>query len=174
MSTEPETTKIPFVHAHTAAAEQLSDELRAMQERIPNLVLPTSPDDGRRLARAASVPQGCVLQTATMIENHPPLVRNGAPDAAELRDLIAYANAYEGVANHLEVLASFVRLSAKTARNKAGSATLMTYAIGQRLAKRPETAYLAPFVEMIRHALGRRKKKKSTQATGGDEAPPSE
>lgn len=167
MSEQPEATEGPFVNPHTAASQELIVELRSMRERVPKLVIPTSRDANRRLARAASVPEGCVLQTASMIENHQELVRNGAPDADEMRDLIAYAKAYEGFANELEVLMIHVRHSVKAARNKAGSETLMTYAIGQRLAKRPETAYLQPLVDIMRRALGRRKKKRA-QAPADD------
>jgi hypothetical protein len=45
------------------------------------------------------------------------------------------------------------------AKNEAGSNALTTYALAKRLAKRPETAALAPHVEDMRLALGARGRK---------------
>jgi hypothetical protein len=71
-----------------------------------------------------------------------------------------YADAYDPVADELEAMAHFIRHSVRVARNEAGSSALTTYALAKRLAKRPETAALAPHVEDIRIALG-------TRARGG-------
>ena len=172
MSTEPETTDLPFVNVHTAAAQELIATVRALRERIPNLVIPTSPDDGRRMARAASVPDQCVVNAASKIANTPPLARNGAPKPEKLLDLSAYALAYVSVADELEGLASLIRHSARAARAEAGNETLTTVALAERLAKRPETAYLLPWVEVMRRALARRRKK-AKQAPAND-APVSE
>jgi hypothetical protein len=67
-----------------------------------------------------------------------------------------YADAYDPVADELEAMAHFIRHSVRVARNEAGSSALTTYALAKRLAKRPETAALAPHVEDIRIALGTR------------------
>ena len=58
----------------------------------------------------------------------------------------------------MEAFAQFVRHSVTAARNKAGSEALTTYALAQRLAKRVETAHLAPYVADMRRALGRVRK----------------
>jgi len=50
------------------------------------------------------------------------------------------------------------------ARNAVGSNALLTYAVAQRLAKRPETAALAPHVADMKSALGARRKAKTKPA----------
>jgi hypothetical protein len=84
---------------------------------------------------------------------------------AEVRDLVSYADAYDPLADELEAFAQFLRHSVKAARNLAGSEALTTYSLAQRPAKQPRTAHLAPYVDDMRHALGRVRK-----ASPGDEA----
>ncbi|HEX7678032.1 MAG TPA: hypothetical protein VF713_07915 [Thermoanaerobaculia bacterium] len=87
------------------------------------------------------------------IKNSEKLVAAGAADSDRIRDLMNYAEAYDSVADELEAMAGFVRHSVTVAKNTAGSYALTTYALAQRLAKRPETADLAPHVENMRNAL---------------------
>ena len=54
-------------------------------------------------------------------------------------------------------VAKFVRFSIAVAKNESGNAALTTYALAQRLSKRPETAHLAPHVAAMRRVLGRGK-----------------
>jgi hypothetical protein len=142
--------------SHADAAQVLVADVRAMRDRVPDLVIPDSPGATRKLVSAATVPPQFVELTAVAVTNSDTLVRKGGADAARLRDLLSYADAYEPFADELEALAQFVRHSVVTARHKAGSEALTTYAIAQRLAKLPETADLAPHVADMSRALGKR------------------
>ena len=159
---ENETT--PVMNVHAAAVQERIAEIRGMQSKIPNFVVPKSKDDNRKLVAAASVPRPFVQLTIVTTENSPALVLGGSAKPEEVRDLLTYADAYEPFAEELEAMAAFVRHSAKAARNKAGQNALMTYEVAKRLAKRPETAYLAPAVESMRHALPSRKRKAAKPA----------
>ena len=141
--------------SHAEAAQERLNELRRMQEQIPYFVTPTSARETTRLSNAASVPPEFVELTAVAVANQNALVRGDAATPAEVRDLMSYADAYSPVADRLEALAQFVRHSVTAARNKAGSEALTTYALAQRLAKRPQHADLAPHVADMRRALGR-------------------
>jgi hypothetical protein len=143
----------PSPAPHNDAAQLLIDQLRAMREQIPNFSFPASPKVGPALIRAASVPQPFVELTAVAVKNSPALVRGGGADPVRLRDLMTFAVAYAPFADELEALASFVRHSVTAAKNEAGSTALTTYALAQRLAKRPETADLAPHVHDMKRAL---------------------
>jgi len=146
-------------NAHTLAAQARIDEVRAMRQTIPNFVVPTSKSERRRLSFAASVPPEFVELTVVAVKNSPFLVRGGSPDAETVRDLLAFAESYAPLADELEALAGFIRYSIAAAKNKAGSDALTTYALTQRLAKRPESADLAPQAEAMSRALGRRRGK---------------
>jgi len=135
----------------------------AMRDRIPKFAIPAK-GDGRRLAPAASVPREFIELTAVAITTHTSLQRGGAMEPAESRDLVRYAAAYNPVADELEAMAHFVRHSVTAALNKVGSDALATYALAQRLSKRPETADLLPHVEDMRRALGRTRKGKAKPA----------
>ena len=139
---------------HSDAAQTRVEEIRALREKFPNFVIPTTKSERQRLSKAASVPSAFVELTAVAVKNSPLLVRGGAPAPDQTRDLMSYAEAYAPVADELEALATFIRHSVTVARNKAGSDALTTYALARRLAKRPEHAELVPHVDDMRRALG--------------------
>ena len=138
------------------SAQARVDEIRAMRQLIPNFVIPASTSATRSLITAASLPQKFMELAVVAVRNSAALVRGGGADPAQLRDLMSYAEAFGPVADELEALAQFIRHSVTTARNKAGSDALTTYALARRLAKRPETADLAPHVTDMRNALATR------------------
>ena len=150
--------------SYTDAAQALIAQTRAMRPQIPNFVIPTSRAEGSRLSNAASVPPEFVEMSAVAVHNNTPLVRGGALDPAQTRDLVSYADAFDPLADELEALVQFIRHSTLAARYKAGSEALTTYALAKVLAKRPETADLAPYVEDMRRALGRTRKPKPQPA----------
>ncbi|HEY0142629.1 MAG TPA: hypothetical protein VGF48_17150 [Thermoanaerobaculia bacterium] len=154
---ESKVTAVPAVNYRQVAQERL-DELRRWREQIPRFVMPESADALKRLSSAASVPAAFIEQTSIATANHRPLVIAESPTPDEVRELAAYSDAFDPLADELEALANFIRYSTKAARSKAGHAALNTYALATRLAKRPETAYLAPYVADMRRALGRGRK----------------
>ena len=161
--------------SHLDEAVALIDDIRAMKQRVPNFVVPESKAARQGLGRAASVPPQFIELTNLATRNNEELARGGNVGPAELRDLTEYADAFDPVADELEAMALFVRHSVRVARNKVGSSALMTYNMAQRLAKRPETASLAPHVQDMRIALGnprRKAKAKPAPATPGTSPAP--
>jgi hypothetical protein len=127
-------------------------------------VIPESKAVGQRLGLVASVPLAFINLVALAIRNNGELARGGNTGQPLMLDLASFAEAFAPLADELEAMALFVRHTVRTARNKAGSEALTTYALAQRLAKRPETAGLAPHVDDMRLALGnfgRKRKAKS-------------
>jgi hypothetical protein len=144
--------------SHTDAAQARLEELRQIRSLIPYMVIPESPKDRTRLNSAASVPPEFVELATVALANERSLVRGDGATPAEVRDRTSYAAAYGPFADELEAFAQFVRHSVTAARHQAGSESLTTYALAQRLAKRPRTAHLAPRVADMRRALGRVRK----------------
>src|SRR5258708_948969 len=157
--------------SYTDGAQACVEEIRAMRQRIPYFVIPASSDAHRRINAAASVPQQFVELAAVAVKNSVSLVRGDGAEPAQLRDLMSFAEAYAPLADELEAFAHFIRHSVKVARNKAGSDALTTYALARRLAKRPETAELAPHVDDMRNALGNRIRKAKAKQAPGTPAP---
>jgi hypothetical protein len=120
--------------------------------------MPGTADATQRLSNAASVSPEFIELTTMAVANHKPLVRAEGATPAQVRELVAYADSHGPLADELEALAQFVRYSATAARNAAGAEALLTYSMATRLAKRPATAYLAPYVADMRRALGRARK----------------
>src|SRR3954469_11174512 len=164
MSIENEVPVTTPATSHKDAAAAIIDEIRGLKDRIPRFVIPESRAARRRLARAASVPLQFIDLTSMATRNNEDLARGGNSGPDQIKDLTSYAEAYGPLADELEAMALFVRHSVRTAKNQAGSNALMTYAMAQRLAKRPETASLAPHVEDMRRALASpRRKAKAKQ-----------
>jgi len=154
---------IPQEQSHVDSAQARIEEIRAMRQKIPNLVIPASKSAGRRLARTASLPKEFVDLTAVAVKNNTTLVRPAGQDLAQDRDLITYAEAYAPVADELEALVHFIRHSIAAAKAKVGRSALTTYNVARELAKSPEMADLLPHVEDMGKALGRRRRKSKSQ-----------
>jgi len=151
----------PEASARAAAAQTIIAKVRALRDEVPDFTSAAFVGDGRLLAAAASVSPGFVERTNVAIANIPLLGREAVLDPAVSRDLMTFADAFAPLADELDALALYVRHSVASARHKAGSDALTTYALAQRLAKRSElAAELAPHVRDMRQALGRRRKAK--------------
>ena len=143
---------------HADAVQERVQELRRWREQIPRFLIPATSDATQRLSSAGSVTPAFVEQTNVAVANQTVLVRTEAATPAETRDMMAYAEAYEPLADELEALAHIVRHSVAFARNRAGNEALTRYALARRLAKLPENAALVPYVADMRRALGRMRK----------------
>ena len=152
-----ENTGVPTVtpNAHAEAAQERVSELRKWREQIPRFAIPETVDATKRLSAAASISSEFIELTNVAVANHGALVRAEAATPPEVRDLVAYADAYDPLADELEALAAFVRYSTIAARNAAGNEALTTYSLAQRLARLPQHAQLKPHVADMRRALGR-------------------
>ena len=165
------TNQIAVVVSHTEGAQELIDKIRALRDTVPNLIIPPSPTANQRLTSAATVSPDFVELTVTTTKNSPDLTRGGATDPDQVRDLLNYAEAYGAVAAELQAFLKFLNHSVWVAKNKAGRHALATYSLAKRLAKEPETSYLAPAAEAMRHKLGKRGRNKS-QAEPAPGTPP--
>jgi hypothetical protein len=143
---------------HAEAAQLRIEELRKWREQIPRFAIPETADATRKLSQAASVSPVFIELTNVAVANHIALVRADGTPAAEVRDLVAYGDAYIPLADELEALAQFLRYSAIAARNLAGTEALTTYSLAQRLAKQKRYAQLKPHVADMRRALGKQRK----------------
>jgi len=149
---------------YTTAAQQHVEQLRAMRATLPNFTLPETADARRRLAAVASLPPAFVEIVAMAIKNNPPL-EQGSPGADLIRERMAYAAAFEAVADEFEAMGHFLRHSITAARNQAGTAALTGYELAKRLAKQPGHAGLVEYVADMTRALGLRERAAKSKAT---------
>ena len=163
---EREAVLVPTVTPinHAEMAQQRVEELRTWREQIPHFAIPETVDATRRLSTAASVSPIFIELTNVGVANHTALVRTEGTPPAEIRDLVAYSDAYVPLADELEALAQFIRYSTTAARNLAGTEALTTYSLAQRLSKQKRYAHLKPHVADMRRALGKQRKPKPEEA----------
>ena len=151
-------------NTHAEAAQLRLEELRKWREQIPRFAIPETADATQKLSPAASVPPEFIELTNVAVANQTALVRGEGAPPAQVRDLVAYADAYDPLSDELEAVAHFLRHSTIAARNLAGTEALTTYALAQRLAKQKQYAHLRPHVADMRRALGRQRKPTLEQA----------
>ena len=143
------------------AAQALIEKVRALRQDVPNFTFPKPGSTTQSLSRCASVPSKLIYSAAAAVQNNPVLVRGGAADPDQLRDLIGFAEAFTAAADEVEQFGRFLRHTIAAAKNEAGAEALTTYALTQRLARRANTAYLKPVAELLRRDLGQKAKKSS-------------
>src|SRR5258706_16437091 len=103
---------------HSETAQTRLQELYAMREQIPNFVILV--DGARPLASVASLPPEFIELVSVATKNSAPLVRAGATNPDEARDVMSFADAYSPLADELEAMAQFVRHSIAAAKHKVG------------------------------------------------------
>jgi len=149
---------IAATNIYAEAAQLRLEELRKWREQIPRFAIPETADATQKLSPAASVPNVFIELTNVAVANQTALVRADGTPPAEIRDLVAYADAYAPVADGLEAEAHFLRHSTTAARNLAGTEALTTYSLAQRLSRQKRYAHLKPHVADMRRALGKQRK----------------
>jgi hypothetical protein len=164
MSTHEKVVSNVTPNPHFEAAQERLREVRKGRELIPNFVLPVSGKETQRLNSAASVSPQFVEASASAMANEKALER-AEVTPAEIRDLMAYADAYGPLADEYEAMGQFLRHSINAARNLAGSEALATYNNAKRLAKIPRYAGLAVYVADMRRALGKVRGKETPEQT---------
>jgi hypothetical protein len=166
-------TSTVTLFTHNETAQLRIDELRAWREQIPRFAVPETADARQKLSQAASVSPAFIELTNVGVANHTALGRTDGAPPAEIRDLVAYSDAYVPLADELEALAQFIRFSTTAARHLAGTEALTTYALAQRLSRQKRYAHLKPHVADMRRALGKQRKAKpeETPKTVTEEAP---
>jgi hypothetical protein len=160
----------PVVTNYREEAKLRLQQLREIREEVPHFAIPESRDARRRLSVAASIPSEFIELATVAVASQKGLARTDGASPAEVYDWVGYADAFAPLADELEALAQFVRYSVTVARNKAASESLTTYAVAQRLAKRPENGHLVPHVDDMRRALGDRFRKLSPKKAAAREA----
>lgn len=133
-------TAIPEVPTPNAAetARQIAQQVRATVETLPGLVFIT-PDERIRLAVSATVPDRFLEACAAAMDESTALSAVGKISAAQLRTIVATAQANLALADELERLARGVRDTVKVARAEAGTEALRVYSVARRL-NRPRDA----------------------------------
>jgi len=146
---------------HKETAHEVLEDLRALKQKIPNLVVPVTKGERRKLAPAAAVPADFVERMAVAVETDSRLVRGGGLTPQETRTMMSYVESFGPLADEMEALVGLIRHSITAARHKVAVEALITYSLARRLAERPEHADLIPHVADMRRALGPRGRRKT-------------
>jgi hypothetical protein len=146
-------------------AQEIIPLVAALEAAIPFFQMPRLDLNVGPLNARKGVPAPFVIAAALAVDNHEQLRAVAAMTAVELRDLLDFAQSYEGVANRLEALAAAARYVVALKRAEAGEEALQIYKATQVLTRFGRNTALSPRVREMRNALGLHKRKSSKPAT---------
>lgn len=147
--------------SQSAAAKAILDNLRGLREQIPGFVAAPAGRQAAVVTRAA-MPSSFLEAAAVAAESSDQLRTAGSLDPDDLRETIAFAAAFEAVADEAEAFARSMRYTIAVRRSKAAEDALQTYGIAKSLVRKPEAAALVPHVGEMKKSLGRGGARKAT------------
>ncbi|MCU1350598.1 MAG: hypothetical protein JWO56_3628 [Acidobacteria bacterium] len=140
-------------------AQEIIPLVAALEAAIPFFEMPRHDLNVGPLNARKGVPIAFVIAAALTLANHDPVRSAAGMSAVELRDLLDFAQSYEGVANRLEALAHAARYVVALKRAEAGEEALQIYKATQVLTRFGRNTALSPSLREMRNALGLHKRK---------------
>jgi hypothetical protein len=138
----------------------LVDKIRALRDEMPRFVSEV-PGEAQSLSAAASLPEAFIESASASIPKSPML--ENAPNAATLRDSVAFVMAYEAALTEAQGFTRAIEHTLRVAKATAGTSALDIYACAQRLAKRKDGAELVPHVADMQRKLKRGRRKATSE-----------
>jgi len=157
MTVIPETpTPPPTVH-DIAAAKILSD-VQTLVQNVRGFGFITR-GHRRRINPTATVPTEFLLAVAVALDASEKLRNTAEITGDQIRDVVAFCNAYEAAANDLMLKAVGLQDTVKTQRGSAGDVCLRVYRLSRDFNKGSDKELFFPHIENMKRALGRGRKK---------------
>jgi hypothetical protein len=148
------------VSPYEALSKKMIDGIRVLRADIPRFVA-EEPGEAQALAPLASVNEAFIESASASIPKS--LVLENAPDAATLRDSVAFVMAYEAALTEAQGFTRAIEHTLRVAKATAGKSALDIYAFAQRLAKRKDGAELVPHVADMQRKLKRGRRKATSE-----------
>lgn len=155
--------------SQSALARQVVEGLRALREQIPEYE--PAPAAMPYLIRNRAAMPTEFLDTAASVLDGSELIRNAAPISADrIRENIAFAAAFEAVAEEAEALARAVRFVQARRRAEAAAAAMIVYDVAKIHSKRSDSNDLVAAAKELQRALGKSSVARRATARGADAA----
>ena len=167
MPNPPKTAATAPTESHSASANALLTEIRAIREKIPGFAVAPNKTAAQRLVANAGLDDAFLETVCVAVQSSPSLQAASNCDVNEIREAIRFAAAYGAVADELESLASAVRFTINSRRSAAGQECLAAYDLAKGLARKPAGANLVPHIADMKRDMnrgGNRKKAKAADA----------
>ena len=128
--------------------------LEVLAKCIPDLRRPL-PETARKVRAGRTVSREAVTAIVSMVESSPRLQQLTALDPAHAREVLASADAYRAVAEHLEMLLGAVKHTAEARWAEVASSAVRAYHMATIMTDEQDPE-LAGHIATIRPHLGRR------------------
>lgn len=138
-------------------AREIARQVSTLVEALDGFTVLTA-EENIRLAMSASVPDPFLEMTAHAMEQQQKLASAGNTTPAVLRDTIVVSEAYNALADELEMLTRGVRDTTRLLRSEAGTEALRVYAVAQKLTRARDSEKQVRWLDKMRQALNRGRK----------------
>lgn len=133
---------------------RIAQQVRAAVETLPGFTFITA-EERSRLSSSAAVPDRFLEVCAASMEEHVALAAASKISAAELRSVLAVAQANLALADEIERLARGVRDTVLVARAVAGTEGLRVYSVARRLNRPRDTQSSVSTLVQMQRTLNR-------------------
>lgn len=141
---------------HQSRVNGILAKLRKIASDIPGYRAPVTATEMRALVRNSTVPREFVEETAVAVEATPRLHDASGFDYDDARDGEAWADAYDIVANEMEIIARGIRYAVALRRANIGRNALRTLALAKALNRQ---GVIVPHVEVMQKALAPKRRR---------------
>jgi hypothetical protein len=156
---------VPSVTPRAIEPQVLAEGLRQLQERIPGYVQ-LSLFEGRSMLRTASLPPEFIDAGIAAAKVWPQVKHLVGSSAEELRAEDEEIARWDEAERELAVVMKGIAGANRQRKHRLGSAILVLYTTLQHLVDHPETTYLRPYLEEMKRAYVKKRKKPRRKGEG--------
>lgn len=154
MSTIPDTQTTSYA----AIAQQMTQVAHEVVSRLDGFVY-LSPGERLRVNTSANIPDKFLETIARAMDRFTALAASTSLTSAEIRDLVAWSQAWLSVADEFIRLARGIKETVKRRRAIGGTESLRVYSVAKHLNRPGDREELVPWVDQLQQALGRGRRK---------------
>jgi len=141
-------------NSHEVAAREHLAQIRAIVQSVRGYGFATI-KHRRRIGLPAAVSDAFLNAVAVALDASEAFANAAGVTGAQLRDAIAYTNAYRPVANELELMASGIAQGVWTTRAEAAGLALKAYRLSKGFNSPSGPELFVPHIANMKKALGR-------------------
>lgn len=144
--------------SHEVAASEMLVQLRALAQSVGDYGFITK-GQRRRLNTVSTLPIPFLLSVAVALDASEALTRAAGITGAQIRDVVALANAYVPVADEMALVAGGMRDTVQAKRADTGQRALRAYRLAKSFNSPSDRELLIPHIEDMKRTLGRGRRK---------------
>jgi hypothetical protein len=156
--------------SHQEDVDRIIATLRAVVHAIPGYGIPMS-GHSRSLVRNGTLPARFLYEAGNATDGHPRLERVSEANGEEIRDGLAFCDAYDTVATEMELLTRGVRFAVAAKRAQIGRKALRIYRMARELNRDDRNQTIVPHIVIMAEALAQRRRRRASKEEAAEATP---